>query len=168
MMQVPGPDMVQTIMKIGQSIIKGAIIVVVTLVLVKGFFIYMDSEFDNDCTILNKISKNPVLSDAVFREISFYYREPKLLSNIGRSTGVVYIEEMDKEIDINWDQLGIPKRHAAIEVKGKGVNYSYIDPENVEEIRIGFGYRSHLVYALNANKKVGNLQYDLYVECNDK
>ncbi|RLW69690.1 MAG: hypothetical protein B6D71_09300 [gamma proteobacterium symbiont of Stewartia floridana] len=155
-------------MKIGQLIIKGTIIVVITLVLVKGFVIYMDSEFDDDCAILNRISKDPVLSDAVFRKISFYYREPKLLSNIGRSTGVVYIEEMDKEIDINWDQLGIPKRHATIEVKGKGVNYSYIDPENVEEIRIGFGYRSHLVYVVNTDKKVGNLQYDLYVECNDK
>jgi hypothetical protein len=55
-------------------------------------------------------------------QLTFYHDEPTYLSKIGRSTWVVYVEELDDKININWEQIGIPKRHATIEVRGKNIN----------------------------------------------
>jgi hypothetical protein len=154
-------------MKIGKIILKSSLAIFILIAIVGGFFTYLDVKLNRDCEILMDISKDAVLSNNIWEQLSFYHDKPTYLSKIGRSSGVVYVEELDNEININWEKIGIPKRHATIEIRGNNINYAAIDPEKVNEIRIGFGYRSHLVYKINQRVDAHSDQYEMVVDCKE-
>ena len=71
-----------------------------------------------------------------------------------KKIGAVFVKEVEGHLGLNWGRLGIPLEIATVELRGKGVDYSNLEKESVEEIRIGYGYRKHIVFKLKQDSNI--------------
>ncbi len=145
------------------KVLKYALLLLVVLAL---YFFYGKITEDRMCQNLHAIKNNKELAFEVKSWIKNILDKPYFLSNVKQNSGVIFVRRLKGSIGLDWNALGIRLNVASIEFVGSKVNYKSFDKKDVEEIRIGYGYRKHLVFQLG---KPTNRSFDMSnnftVEC---
>jgi hypothetical protein len=114
-------------------------------------FFYSKSK--DKCKNLKRILENQELIISIWSGVSFYFEDPYFLSSLEKDSGIVYVRDLNGSLNINWESLGIPIEYATIEIIGNNINYGKIDASKVTNIKVGYGYKYHLVFDIDSKLK---------------
>lgn len=144
------------------DIFKSSLYAFIILVCITiGGLLFFNSVVNRSCEALHDISSNAILADKIFHAAQIYLHKPHYYSQADQKHGVLFVRDLDGNLNVDWDKVGIPLGIATIDIRGKNINYKSILPKQVEEIRVGFGYRDHLIYTIKSQDN----QYELSVNC---
>ena len=129
--------------------------------------------YNEPCRNLNRIASDRDLVSKIWGIVSFYYKDPAYLKASALKSGTFYINEMEVELgsDVEWKEIGINPTVVTLQISGKDIDYSNIEVNQVEEVRVGFGYRFRIVYRLAdfnsqlSNNNPADASYVVSVEC---
>lgn len=125
-----------------------------------------------DCRRLRAIEGSPNMVEELLLSLMSNMRAPNVIESSRGDHGILYMAEMTGNFGIDWEAFGIPEDRANVEFVGNGLRYRNFDFELVDEIRVGSGSRSQLIFRyknaddprfpLEANLREA---FDVNIEC---
>lgn len=136
-------------------------------------FLYEVSSRDNSCENLKRVSNDGFLTEKIWRAIIYNINNPSDIQSAGFNKGLIYAQNTDQKLLIDWQALGIPLAHATFGMRGEKLDYSSLNHELIDEVVLGYGYRDHIVFHIKENIDISNYKqgemlgkyFSLSVEC---
>ncbi len=125
-------------------VLIGLVLVGLVLVGLVGAGVYVGWSMGEPCRNLKKLARDEEVIQALWPIILNWSETPELFE--GR--GVIHAKNVDGFFGISWADLNIPLSIATVGLTGTNMDYKNLDFRSVETIRIGYGYRKHLVIHL--------------------
>lgn len=156
-------------MKIGKLKVTAFVTIGLLASIIIISFKIADEARNRFCDNLEKLARTPEIQQKLWVAITKYKTDPFFLSDLYDSKGLIYIKDTKSRLNLDWEELGLPLEHATLEIRGKNINYKKILARQVEEIRVGLGYRDHIVFKVNHNVESNPLgkEFSISVECSD-
>lgn len=104
------------------------------------------------CAQLSEASQQPQVLSSLWTDIQSVLRSEETMAMVA-GPGVQHVSEMEHDLGIDWELLGIPLEHATIVLKRNDGKFYSTDHDAIDEISLGIGQRAHLVFVIQDTRR---------------
>lgn len=128
---------------------------------------------DSQCNPLEAISNDRVMATKIWGQLAQVIEVQAEVNDSDFGRGTVFVREYEGDFGIDWEALGVTLDIATINMRGKGLALSEFNPKLIDEVRVGYGYRDHLIFTIRdepgdggpSEQPPSQWSYDLSFQC---
>lgn len=103
-----------------------------------GGFIFLETGSKGVCEKLQDASSNTLLMERTWDRLNDRARVNEFIQSRS-DMSVIYVRDLDGDLGIDWESIGIPLLHATVSIG--------LDKVGLKVAHVGFGYRKYLVFS---------------------
>lgn len=121
------------------------------------------------CSNLRSLAKDEVLLEQLWGDIENVLRNFSSYRIANSRVGLMFAEDANNNFDIDWGLFDIPVDVASLEFYGRAVDYGRFEITQVENIKVGYGYRHYLEFKVEPYNRINDkFRYaEVIVECRE-
>lgn len=112
-------------------------------------------EVHNRCEHLISLPDNSIALREARKLLLKLEKAPSVAQHFKKNLGVIYVKDLEEDLDIDWSVFGIPMHTLTFSLNGTGVDYLKLNFEKVDSLSVGYGHRQHFVINISGKKFFG-------------